>query len=144
MERKDLSMWLHNLGARVTGSVSSKTSLLLVGNNPGDNKIEAAHKKGIPTLYWPMAVYLGIFDARGEYNWPCIPQDMLAEIIINMSTVIEDLYVKGIQDDSPRHLRAFAHATNALRAILVLAHGKSRGPVGARYDDDPTGVGQPV
>ncbi len=141
MERKEMSLWIHNLGGRTTGSVSAKTSLVLVGENPGDNKIEAAHKKGVPTLSWPMAVYLGIFDARSEYKWPQIPKDIIAEVIINMATIVEELYARGVRNDSPRHLRAFIHATNALRALLLLTHGKSRGPVGTRYDDDSTGVG---
>jgi hypothetical protein len=141
MERKDLSLWLHNLGAKTTNSVSGKTDLLIVGENPGDNKIEAAHKKGIPTLCWPMAIYLGIFDARGEYKWPQIPQDIVADITISMATIIEELYVKGVYNDSPRHLRAFIHATNALRAVLVFAHGKSRGPAGTRYDNDTAALG---
>lgn len=136
-----MSLWLHNLGAKTTTSVSSKTDLLLVGENPGDNKIEAAHKKGIPTLSWPMAVYLEIFDARGKYKWPQIPEDIVAEITISMATIIEELYVKGVRNDSPRHLRAFIHATNALRALLLIAHGESRGPAGTRYGDDTAGVG---
>jgi hypothetical protein len=141
MERKEMSLWLHNLGAKTTGSVSAKTNVVIVGENPGDNKIEAAHKKGIPTLSWPMAAYLGILDARGKYRWPHIPKDITAEVIISMATIIEELYVKGVRNDSPRHLRAFIHATNALRALLLLAHGESRGPVGARYGDDSAGVG---
>lgn len=141
MERKDMSLWLHRLGAKTTSSVSAKTDLLIVGENPGDNKIEAAHKRGVPTLSWPIAVYLGIFDLRGKYKWPQIPVDIVAEIIISMSTIIEELYVKGVRNDSPRHLRAFIHATNALRALLLAAYGESRGSVGAGYGDDPAGVG---
>ena len=141
MERKEMSMWLHNLGAKVTGSVSAKTDLVLIGENPGDNKIEAAHKKGIPPLSWPMATYLGIFDARGKYKWPQIPEDIIAEIIISMATIVEELYVKGVRNDSPRHLRAFIHATNALRALLLVAHGPSRGSVGTGYGNDSAGVG---
>lgn len=133
-------LWLNSQGADVRSSVSGKTDILLVGENPGDNKLRDAHNKGVPTLWWPMALYLGIFDVRGEYQWPTIPKEIVAQVITSMATIIEELYIKGVQDDSTKHLRAFIHATNALRAILVYAHGKSRGSVGEGYDADTGGT----
>lgn len=48
--RDELSKVLEKYGAKVSGSVSAKTALVIVGDNPGDNKINAAIKHKVMTL----------------------------------------------------------------------------------------------
>lgn len=48
--RQQIQETLEAAGARVTGSVSKKTTYLVVGENPGQDKTEKARTLGIPTL----------------------------------------------------------------------------------------------
>ena len=50
MSRDDAQAKLEVLGAKVTGSVSKKTTALIVGTEPGTSKIEKASRLGIATL----------------------------------------------------------------------------------------------
>jgi DNA ligase (NAD+) len=50
MSREDAQARLQALGAKVTGSVSKKTTALIVGSEPGASKLEKAQALGIPTL----------------------------------------------------------------------------------------------
>jgi DNA ligase (NAD+) len=50
MSREDAQARLEALGAKVTGSVSKKTTALIVGSDPGASKSEKAQALGIPTL----------------------------------------------------------------------------------------------
>ncbi|MFM8533779.1 MAG: NAD-dependent DNA ligase LigA [Acidimicrobiia bacterium] len=50
MSRDDAQARLEALGAKVTGSVSKKTTALIVGSDPGASKSEKAQALGIPTL----------------------------------------------------------------------------------------------
>ena len=50
IERSDAKRRLVALGARVTGSVSGKTTALLCGDEPGQSKIAKAEKKTIPVV----------------------------------------------------------------------------------------------
>jgi DNA ligase (NAD+) len=50
MSREDAQAKLEALGAKVTGSVSKKTSALIVGTEPGASKSEKARALGIATL----------------------------------------------------------------------------------------------
>jgi DNA ligase (NAD+) len=47
--REEVKALLRRLGAKVTDSVSRKTSFLVVGENPG-SKLEKARSLGVPTL----------------------------------------------------------------------------------------------
>lgn len=49
-DRKEIGNILERYGAKVTGSVSSKTTLLIVGENPGDNKVKDAKKHKVEQL----------------------------------------------------------------------------------------------
>ncbi len=49
--RDEAKAWLEAQGAKVTNSVSRKTSYLIVGDNPG-SKLVRAQALGIPTLTW--------------------------------------------------------------------------------------------
>jgi len=49
MSREDAQARLEALGAKVTNSVSKKTTALIVGNDPGASKSEKASALGIPT-----------------------------------------------------------------------------------------------
>ncbi len=50
IERSDAKKQLQALGARVTGSVSGKTTALLCGDEAGGSKISKAESKGIPVI----------------------------------------------------------------------------------------------
>ena len=50
MSREEAQAKLEALGAKVTGSVSKKTTALIVGSDPGASKSEKAQAFGIPTL----------------------------------------------------------------------------------------------
>jgi DNA ligase (NAD+) len=50
MSREQAQAKLEALGAKVTGSVSKKTTALIVGSEPGASKSEKAQALGIPTL----------------------------------------------------------------------------------------------
>ncbi len=50
MSREAATELIQRYGGKVTGSVSAKTTYLLVGDNPGATKYEAARKLGIPLL----------------------------------------------------------------------------------------------
>ena len=49
-DRKEISKIFENYGAKIFSSVSSKTNLLIQGQNPGDNKIKDAIKNNILTV----------------------------------------------------------------------------------------------
>jgi DNA ligase (NAD+) len=50
MSREEAQAKLEALGAKVTGSVSRKTTALIVGSEPGASKSEKAQALGVPTL----------------------------------------------------------------------------------------------
>ena len=50
MSREDATAALEALGAKVAGSVSSKTTGLVVGEEPGGSKVKGAQKHGTPVL----------------------------------------------------------------------------------------------
>ena len=51
LTREEAKAWLEAHGAKVTNSVSRKTSYLIVGENPG-SKLAKAQALGVPTLTW--------------------------------------------------------------------------------------------
>jgi DNA ligase (NAD+) len=50
MTREEAGAALEALGAKVTNSVSSKTTGLVVGEEPGSSKLMKAEKSGTPIL----------------------------------------------------------------------------------------------
>lgn len=50
MSREQAKALIESCGGKVTGSVSSKTSYILVGAEPGNAKLSEAQKLGIPTI----------------------------------------------------------------------------------------------
>ncbi len=55
LTREEAKAWLEARGAKVTNSVSRKTSYLIVGENPG-SKLAKAQALGVPTLTWDEVV----------------------------------------------------------------------------------------
>ncbi len=45
--REVVERWLQSVGAQVSGSISKNTDVLIVGDAPGSNKLEAAKKLGV-------------------------------------------------------------------------------------------------
>ena len=50
MSREEAQAALEAKGAKVTGSVSKKTTGLVVGEEPGASKLTKAQKEGVPQL----------------------------------------------------------------------------------------------
>ncbi|MGC9468887.1 MAG: NAD-dependent DNA ligase LigA [Anaerolineae bacterium] len=48
--RSEIQKWIESLGGKVTGSVSSKTSYLVIGESPGGTKYNRALQLGLPIL----------------------------------------------------------------------------------------------
>ena len=48
--KESMKKLLTQFGARVTGSVSGKTDLLLVGKEPGMGKVSEARRRGLPMI----------------------------------------------------------------------------------------------
>jgi DNA ligase (NAD+) len=48
--REEAAAALEAMGARVTGSVSKKTTGLVVGEEPGGSKLTKAQREGVPLL----------------------------------------------------------------------------------------------
>ena len=63
MSREDAEARLKALGAKVTGSVSKKTTALIVGSEPGASKSEKARELGIATL--DEAAFLALIQGSG-------------------------------------------------------------------------------
>lgn len=49
--REQIGTLLEGLGAKVSGSVSAKTTAVIVGENPGASKLDKAKALGVPTLF---------------------------------------------------------------------------------------------
>ena len=65
MSREEAAAALEASGAKVTGSVSKKTTGLVVGEEPGASKLTKAQKEGVPLLdERPRALLAGC--SRGE------------------------------------------------------------------------------
>jgi BRCT domain type II-containing protein len=48
--REEIVEYIEDLGGRVTGSISKKTSFILAGDNMGPAKLEKANKLGVPIM----------------------------------------------------------------------------------------------
>lgn len=70
MDRNEAKNALTALGAKVTGTVSGKTDYVVVGVNPGANKLADAEDKGVPLLtqeqYGRLLAGESIEDVAGE------------------------------------------------------------------------------
>lgn len=71
VDRKEIGDILEAYGGKVSGSVSGKTTLLIQGNNPGDNKVKDAIKNNVKILDYSgkslNAIVEGVFS---ELNVP--------------------------------------------------------------------------
>lgn len=66
-DRKEIGNVLEKYGAKVTGSVSSKTTLLIVGENPGANKTKDAKKHNVKQVDYSGKNLSEIIDSIFEY-----------------------------------------------------------------------------
>ena len=102
-------------GAKVSGSVSGKTTALIVGESPGASKTSKAEELGVPVFMHPSsAEYLvkeGGFDGRGD----------LGNIIGNpleTTTFLSHMIFDGVFDRFPQLKVCAAHGGGYLPSYL--------------------------
>jgi DNA ligase (NAD+) len=71
MSREEATRFVERHGGRVTGSVSSKTSYLLVGDSPGGNKYRKAQQLEVPLIDEARLLEMvGLEDEAGQLSLP--------------------------------------------------------------------------
>jgi DNA ligase (NAD+) len=71
MSREEATRFVERHGGRVTGSVSSKTSYLLVGDSPGGNKYRKAQQLEVPLIDEARLLEMvGLEDEPGQLSLP--------------------------------------------------------------------------
>lgn len=134
----DRTYWIKQIegrGGTVRTSVSKRTDLVIVGEEPGRNKLEAAHKYGVPTLFFPVAIALGLFEEREAPKLVQIEETFIASLITSMATLAEDFLVLAESGDST-FKDAYEHARASLECVLTSAYGPSKGTIGCGHDAD--------
>lgn len=63
VDRKEIGRILEAYGAKVSGSVSSKTTLVIQGSSPGDNKVKDAIKHNVPMVDYSGKSLTDIIDS---------------------------------------------------------------------------------
>lgn len=121
MTREAWQRWIESLGGELADRVTKRTDLLLVGEEPGVNKIERARQLGIPMLNLTLSVYLGLFDKRSGAP-PCPISDIIAEVSIQIALTAEELYAQARAGD-PDAGYAFGYARSTLQHLLQTTWG---------------------
>lgn len=129
--REYFTEYFESLGARVKKMTTRDTTLVVVGEDPGQNKLIKAVEYGIPTISYHMLVYLGFFEERGKYRLRGIPTEVFAELILSMAYVAELLYAKAYTTNSDSIYRAFLRIARGIEELLSAAWGLPEPPAGA-------------
>jgi hypothetical protein len=125
--REEMLEWLRRNGANVTNTVSKRTSVLIIGDDPGGTKQERARQLGIPTIYWPVFIHLGLAENRSGYQLSGdIDNAIINELAVVMATIYEDIYGQALAG-SERHGRALEPVARAIEGLLCTSYGPSTG-----------------
>lgn len=123
--RERWAKWLESKGGEWRNSVTKRTSVLIVGEEPGRDKIEKSQRYGVVTLHWYMMVHLGLVEERGNYRLP-IDENIITDLVIIMASIAEDYYGQA-RAGHDGAARAFDRASLAIESLLQAAYGESRG-----------------
>lgn len=123
LTRDQLTQRIEKLGGAVRGSVSKKTDLLIVGEDPGETKLSAAHEKGVPTLWWGLGEWLGLWSERSGLGWKNVDNELTSTLVTLMCSLVEDLLVRWQEHLDNKRYNAFVRATSATMYLLTLAWG---------------------
>lgn len=116
--RESLTDFITRHGGHVASSVSGRTDFLIIGDNPGETKLRAAQEKGIPTLWWGIAEFLGIFESRnGSDSLDKEAAKIIADLVTIMATIVEEFYI--------HHKAASGYVVNATSTLLLFAWGEA-------------------
>lgn len=118
----------------VKNSVSKNTDLVIIGEDPGSNKVEGAHKYGIPTIFFPVAIALGLFEIRNGGTLRHIERTFLSTLTTSMATAAEEVLV--LAEQNPRLYEGYNDLAASLECVLTAAYGPSEGTIGSGPVDD--------
>ena len=119
--REELLNQLARLGAQTRDSVTSKTSILIIGEDYGTTKLERARQLGVQTISWPMFCALGIGEADGDYKLRDVPPEIARIIIIQLAIAAESAYAISIAKRSRRHFRTAARLIAGANELLRIS-----------------------
>jgi hypothetical protein len=126
--REEFTRQVQALGANTTNTVTKRTTLVVVGDDPGATKIERARQLNKPTIYYPMLLYLGLLEPRGIYQLPDIDSDIITELAIIMATLAEDAYGQALAGHE-HGTAGFELISIALESLLQAAYGQNSSSV---------------
>lgn len=121
MTREAWEKWLAALGADVANTVSKRVDAVLVGVDPGSNKLNRAMQLGTPIISIQFAEYLGLLDKRVGAEQTPVTQ-YVPTIVLNMAILAEELYAAARAGDESA-FRAFGHARDAIGKLLQATWG---------------------
>lgn len=128
------------MGATVSNTVTGKTDMLIVGENPGKVKYADALRKGVPIIHWIMFVYLGLLEDRQGKRID-VDSDLLSTTLLTMVVVTDSLYAHYItRGQDLRFYRAFLLGQSAIIRLLRAAWGS---PIAGDGLDGPDLYGEP-
>jgi hypothetical protein len=123
MTREQFEEWLQSNGALLKKSTTRDTDILLVGVDPGENKILKAQKYGIPQIHVIMFQALGFMEDRGPYMLEGIDQGIISRLTAHMAIVAEEMYAHAYASKEPESGLAFTAAAAAIEIVLRAAWG---------------------
>ena len=135
--RQEAKKQLENMGATVTGSVSRKTDVLIVGDDRGMMKYTSAVDMGVTILPWSMFLALGLYQSREECRFTERDlQLLLTKTLMSLVTVVDNIYAHLITSGDARFARAFTLGATSIDRFLRAAWGPGSDPTTGRVEDD--------